>query len=266
MDDLFHRDPDGSVRFLNGLMYAGFIHGSVSMALMTVTLYYTQGSQVSCDMELRRWLWLQLGLQSLQFVSRWQLFRSLPANCPPTADINRQQAQQITNELSELVKSKKWTINRLFGLLALCCFFLGIWWLTQARSYRCEHTPSLWTVCALLLWLFCSRTAFVYMWFGYCFSGRGATVDFPGRFDKPGLAQSVLESIGVKQLTQAELEGRELACAICLSDFEAGEQVRKTQCGHQFHVACIDVWLRQCSSCPLCNQDVLSGKSRYHDE
>lgn len=261
MEDLFHRDPNGSVRFLNGLMYAGFIHGSVSMALMTFTLQSTRGSQVACDSELRLWLWLQLALQSMQFVSRWQLFQSLPGGNTGRAEDNQQRARQITAELSDLVNSKKWTINRLFGLLALCCFFLGIWWVVQAR--KCEHTPSLWNVCALLLWLFCSRTAFVYMWFGYCFSGRGATVAFPGRFVRPGLAQSVLDLIEVKELTPEELDGQELACAICLSDFEAGEGVRKMRCGHMFHVDCIDVWLRQCSSCPLCNQDALSGKCHH---
>ena len=40
------------------------------------------------------------------------------------------------------------------------------------------------------------------------------------RFVRPGLAQSVLDLIEVKELTPEELDGQELACAICLSDFE----------------------------------------------
>ncbi|XP_058777660.1 RING-H2 finger protein ATL8-like [Vicia villosa] len=44
-------------------------------------------------------------------------------------------------------------------------------------------------------------------------------------------------------------------CAICLSDFAAGDEIRVLpQCGHGFHVACIDTWLGSHSSCPSCRQ------------
>ena len=32
------------------------------------------------------------------------------------------------------------------------------------------------------------------------------------------------------------------SCAVCLSDFEAGEVCRKLECGHVFHEACVDEW------------------------
>mmetsp|Transcript_24403 Transcript_24403/g.79493 ORF Transcript_24403/g.79493 Transcript_24403/m.79493 type:complete len:182 (-) Transcript_24403:8-553(-) len=51
-------------------------------------------------------------------------------------------------------------------------------------------------------------------------------------------------------------------CAVCLEDFSAGEMLRELPCGHQFHKACIDVWLLSASTsdgyqcriaaCPLC--------------
>ncbi|XP_075656350.1 RING-H2 finger protein ATL8-like [Castanea sativa] len=44
-------------------------------------------------------------------------------------------------------------------------------------------------------------------------------------------------------------------CAICLGDFEKGEEIRVLpQCGHAFHVSCIDTWLASHSSCPSCRQ------------
>ncbi|KAK9989978.1 hypothetical protein SO802_024963 [Lithocarpus litseifolius] len=44
-------------------------------------------------------------------------------------------------------------------------------------------------------------------------------------------------------------------CAICLGEFVKGEEIRVLpQCGHAFHVGCIDTWLASHSSCPSCRQ------------
>lgn len=42
-------------------------------------------------------------------------------------------------------------------------------------------------------------------------------------------------------------------CAICIEDYEKGDELRQLPCHHTFHVGCIDPWLTQkCSACPLC--------------
>ncbi|KAK4761482.1 hypothetical protein SAY87_029366 [Trapa incisa] len=42
-------------------------------------------------------------------------------------------------------------------------------------------------------------------------------------------------------------------CAICLTEFEEGEEVSVLErCRHAFHVACIERWLCSRSSCPNC--------------
>jgi hypothetical protein len=45
-------------------------------------------------------------------------------------------------------------------------------------------------------------------------------------------------------------------CAICLSEFapREGEIRVLPQCGHGFHVACVDTWLGAHSSCPSCRR------------
>ncbi|KAF9386901.1 hypothetical protein CPC16_007318 [Podila verticillata] len=49
-------------------------------------------------------------------------------------------------------------------------------------------------------------------------------------------------------------------CAICLSEYEVGEQVRTLPCYHQYHQACIDPWLLQVASlCPICKRDLWPG-------
>ncbi|XP_058772635.1 RING-H2 finger protein ATL51-like [Vicia villosa] len=42
-------------------------------------------------------------------------------------------------------------------------------------------------------------------------------------------------------------------CAVCLGDFEEGEELRTMpECLHSYHVDCIDMWLHSHSSCPIC--------------
>lgn len=50
-------------------------------------------------------------------------------------------------------------------------------------------------------------------------------------------------------------------CAICLVEFGEGDEIRiLPQCGHGFHVSCIDPWLGSHSSCPSCRQILVVGR------
>ena len=46
------------------------------------------------------------------------------------------------------------------------------------------------------------------------------------------------------------------SCAICLSNFERGENVRTLPCFHSFHRLCIDKWLLKNRICPVCRVSV----------
>lgn len=60
-----------------------------------------------------------------------------------------------------------------------------------------------------------------------------------------------------------ELPGGNAECAICLSEFVAGERVRVLpKCNHGFHVKCIDRWLMGSSSCPTCRQCLFPFKTK----
>mmetsp|Transcript_18042 Transcript_18042/g.45139 ORF Transcript_18042/g.45139 Transcript_18042/m.45139 type:complete len:620 (+) Transcript_18042:238-2097(+) len=53
---------------------------------------------------------------------------------------------------------------------------------------------------------------------------------------------------------QVESEESEKCCAICLRDFEPGQALLTTQCGHQYHALClIQAWQRR-PHCPLCRE------------
>ncbi|KAL3783370.1 hypothetical protein HJC23_013415 [Cyclotella cryptica] len=45
-------------------------------------------------------------------------------------------------------------------------------------------------------------------------------------------------------------------CGICLEDYQKGEQKKTLACPHSFHKECIDRWLKQVASCPVCKKEV----------
>ncbi|KAM7261215.1 hypothetical protein ACFE04_026690 [Oxalis oulophora] len=53
-------------------------------------------------------------------------------------------------------------------------------------------------------------------------------------------------------------------CSICLGEYQELEVLRiMPKCGHNFHLACIDTWLRKQSTCPVCRfplQELIEGK------
>ncbi|KAF9603347.1 hypothetical protein IFM89_035017 [Coptis chinensis] len=72
-----------------------------------------------------------------------------------------------------------------------------------------------------------------------------------------GLKKKILRSI--PRLTfngnGEEVNGKLVDCAICLTEFVDGDEIRVLpQCGHGFHVGCIDMWLGSHSSCPSCRR------------
>ncbi|XP_039718950.1 E3 ubiquitin-protein ligase RNF6 [Pteropus medius] len=48
-------------------------------------------------------------------------------------------------------------------------------------------------------------------------------------------------------------------CSVCISDYVAGNKLRRLPCMHEFHIHCIDRWLSENCTCPVCRQPVLGS-------
>nr|KAF6428398.1 ring finger protein 6 [Rousettus aegyptiacus] len=48
-------------------------------------------------------------------------------------------------------------------------------------------------------------------------------------------------------------------CSVCISDYVAGSKLRRLPCAHEFHVHCIDRWLSENRTCPVCRRPVLGA-------
>ncbi|KAJ4953326.1 hypothetical protein NE237_030158 [Protea cynaroides] len=72
-----------------------------------------------------------------------------------------------------------------------------------------------------------------------------------------GIDKTVIESLPFFRFSSLKGAREGLECAVCLSKFEDIEILRLVpKCKHAFHIDCVDRWLENHSSCPLCRQKV----------
>ena len=67
----------------------------------------------------------------------------------------------------------------------------------------------------------------------------------------PGLSSAVLTAIAqLPKVTDAE------ECAICMDSLATGGPASEIPCGHKFHIACLETWASEHTSCPCCRAEV----------
>lgn len=56
-------------------------------------------------------------------------------------------------------------------------------------------------------------------------------------------------------------------CYICLDDYEEGDKIRVLPCRHEYHMSCVDKWLKEIHGvCPLCRGDVCNAPAGSLEE
>ncbi|KAK6918433.1 Zinc finger, RING-type [Dillenia turbinata] len=61
----------------------------------------------------------------------------------------------------------------------------------------------------------------------------------------------------------SSMEGAQ--CSICLGEYQEKEVLRiMPKCNHNFHLSCIDVWLRKQSTCPVCRLPLQNSLENKH--
>ncbi|KAK9938653.1 hypothetical protein M0R45_015377 [Rubus argutus] len=91
------------------------------------------------------------------------------------------------------------------------------------------------------------------------------TSELYNSFGVKGLSQECIQNLPRSTFCSGDImeSCNELCCSICLEELEGGEYTRELPiCGHLFHLACIDQWLRRQGSCPMCRVHICSDNSR----
>jgi E3 ubiquitin-protein ligase ATL41 len=73
-----------------------------------------------------------------------------------------------------------------------------------------------------------------------------------------GLDADAIAALPEFAYRKSEDEEEERECAVCLVPMAEGEAARRLpRCAHVFHRGCVDVWLRERSTCPVCRAEVV---------
>lgn len=76
-----------------------------------------------------------------------------------------------------------------------------------------------------------------------------------------GLTKEQIDNLSTRNYEHSSTDG-ELGkiCSVCISDYVTGNKLRQLPCMHEFHVHCIDRWLSENCTCPVCRQPVLGAR------
>ncbi|MEJ1281478.1 ring finger protein LIM domain interacting [Cricetulus griseus] len=78
--------------------------------------------------------------------------------------------------------------------------------------------------------------------------------------DQPrGLTKEQIDNLAMRSFGENDALK---TCSVCITEYTEGNKLRKLPCSHEYHVHCIDRWLSENSTCPICRRAVLSSGNR----
>lgn len=72
------------------------------------------------------------------------------------------------------------------------------------------------------------------------------------------LSQSDFNKLRIKKL-KIKINKEQVECSICFDPIKLEEKIYRIPCEHKFHIICINSWLDDNNTCPLCRLDVFEN-------
>ncbi|XP_028816796.1 E3 ubiquitin-protein ligase RNF12-A isoform X2 [Denticeps clupeoides] len=74
-----------------------------------------------------------------------------------------------------------------------------------------------------------------------------------------GLTKEQIDNLSTRNFGESDALK---TCSVCIMEYAQGNKLRKLPCSHEYHVHCIDRWLSENSTCPICRRAVLASDNR----
>jgi len=204
-----------------------------------------------CDKPLKEWAIAQVAIQMLLLGANFIVLNKLPHPDLPAAIQER-----VIRSLSLY-----FLLNRALNFLWFVWFIVGMVWTFEALSSNtCTKTaPFLFRMCFSLIIIqlvivglvivFCCCSCLVVILRIFFYP--------PGSTNRTrGAPEQIVKSLPSKKYEAGLIIKEDANCAICLSDYEIGEDIRYLPCNHHFHAGCVDQWLFTNKSCPFCKHEI----------
>ncbi|XP_031471505.1 E3 ubiquitin-protein ligase RNF6 isoform X4 [Phasianus colchicus] len=77
-----------------------------------------------------------------------------------------------------------------------------------------------------------------------------------------GLTKEQIDNLSTRNYGDIHTEEEiSKTCSVCINEYVTGNKLRQLPCMHEFHIHCIDRWLSENSTCPICRQPVLGSNA-----
>ncbi|XP_032846610.1 E3 ubiquitin-protein ligase RNF6 isoform X2 [Tyto alba] len=77
-----------------------------------------------------------------------------------------------------------------------------------------------------------------------------------------GLTKEQIDNLSTRNYGDVHTENElSKTCSVCINEYVTGNKLRQLPCMHEFHIHCIDRWLSENSTCPICRQPVLGSNA-----
>ncbi|OXB81389.1 UNVERIFIED_CONTAM: hypothetical protein H355_001606 [Colinus virginianus] len=77
-----------------------------------------------------------------------------------------------------------------------------------------------------------------------------------------GLTKEQIDNLSTRNYGDLHAEEEiSKTCSVCINEYVTGNKLRQLPCMHEFHIHCIDRWLSENSTCPICRQPVLGSNA-----
>jgi len=234
-------DPSAAARYLRIIMSLSSCGGSLVVAACLGYLAQHWASSAFCDRPLRWWLLIYSVLHAVQLPVR-MLFLVKLRNVSGTS----MEALVIS-----YTASFAWRAGKHLSLVTYGWFILGITWVLNAGD--CPTCPGVYRMTVFVLVQALVRAV------GALLITRVMLLTNEAGDDAPEVERATPEQIKALPTLKFQpglFQESDCNCAVCLSEYDSGDVLRRLPCGHHFHVKCADQWLCRSKACPLCRQDI----------
>lgn len=148
--------------------------------------------------------------------------------------------------------SPAWRASKTVSLFTYGWFVLGIVWVVNAGD--CTTCQGIYRITVSVIIQAIARAVIALLCFRALFPPSEPQGEGQPRVE--GATLDRISGLPAVRFTAALFKEPGSGCAVCLSEYDEGDLLRRLPCGHYFHRRCADQWLQRSKRCPLCMQDI----------